>query len=239
MLIISTNNRILESTKEKSKWCSWSNNKPLYNYDSRKSETIAKYINLLKKMNVTYFLGHGSALGSLRNHGFIPHDRDVDIMVPIWLNQHIFHCNKYIKFNSDIHNRKCYVYVRPYVELCNKHRIDFMMMFKEYTEKILNKTIDYYKCSKWGVFKYTSCWLFKENKIFLDIFFLLGNEYTYDEIDICKCHFSGIDSYCLERNPQDMFKSYGRDFLKPMGYSGDCKYTLVKLTQNNSEIITV
>lgn len=239
LLIISTNNIILQSTDENSKWCSWSNNKALHDYDASKSETVAKYIDFMKELNVTYFLGHGSALGSIRNHGFIPRDKDVDINIPIWLNQHIFHCNQYVKFSSDIHNRKCYLYVRPYVKLCNKHRIDYMKMFKKYAEKITNKKIDYFECKIWGNFKYTSCWTFKENGLYLDLFFLLGTEYTYNEIDICKCHFSGIDTYCLERNPKDMFKSYGRDYLKPKNYSGDCGYSLVTLTQNNSEIITV
>lgn len=200
-------------------------------YDKSKNKIIKKYISLLKDLNIIYFLGFGSELGALRNGGFIRNDHDVDIMIPVWLNYNIFHCREHIEYYSN----KCYIYSNINSKICNKTKHDFMIILNKYIEDKLKKKI-YYYCKLWGIYGYTSCWTMQMNNIFLDLWILIGNEYYYQNIEICLCHFSDCLTYCTSNPIVSVAKMYGKYWTKPIKKgcgARACKVILVP-TKNNS-----
>lgn len=216
--------------------CNWFNKYKKDNYDANKTVTINKYIRILKQLNVNFFLGFGSELGSYRNNGIIKNDHDVDVLIPTWMNFNIFKCNIYIEYKPS----KCKIYTTPKYRLCNKTRFDLLMIFKEYVEKRLNKRIDY-RCRKWGRFGYTSCWMLSENKIFLDVWVIIGTEYVYSDIKICKCIFSTNIVNCNENSLYNIIKLYGKDYNIPnkKGTGEVICNTIVNPNSNNSKIKSI
>lgn len=190
--------------------CKWYNNNIIGNYDRNKTYTLKKYFSILKRLNIHYFLGFGSELGCYRDVGIIKNDHDVDIIIPIWMNYNIFKCNRYIDFKP----HKCKIYTYPSYKICNKTRYDFLMMFKDYIEIKLNRKVDY-KCRSWGKFGYTSCWMFSEKKIFMDVWVIIGTEYVYSDIKLCKCLFSKSIVNCNENSLEYIIKLYGKKYYLP------------------------
>lgn len=45
-------------------------------------ELLKKFVEICEKLNLTYFLVCGTALGSVKYHGFIPWDDDIDVALP-------------------------------------------------------------------------------------------------------------------------------------------------------------
>lgn len=209
-------------------FCKW---KVLENntFDKSKSKIVRSYFNMLKKLNVVYFLGFGSELGALRNGGVIKNDHDVDVIIPIWLNYNIFKCNEYISY----YPTKCKIYSSIGTKVCNSTKHKYMIMFREYIHKKVKRNI-YYNCRIWGKYGYTSCWMMLEKGFFLDIWIMIGNEYFYQQIDICKCNFSLSSSFCTENAIENSIKLYGDKWNIPVKKgSGEINCNVV-LSPNNS-----
>lgn len=90
-----------------------------------------------------------------------------------------------------------------------------MMILKNYIEN-KNKSKIYYKCTYFKIYGYTSCWMFYTKYLFLDIWILLGNEYVYDNIYICKCMFSNSVTYCTQNALNNIIRLYGMNYSIPI-----------------------
>lgn len=218
------------STKIKS-YCRW---KILYTntYDKNRSKIINYYFNLLNNLKIVYFLGFGSELGAIRNGGLIRRDHDIDIMIPIWLNYRIFMCNEYIYYFPT----KCNIYSQKEAKVCNKTKHDYMIIFRNYIENIIRGKIDY-NCRLWGKYGYTSCWILNKNNFFLDLWILIGNEYIYHNIKLCKCKFSNFITNCDENSKKNVYKMYGENWYIPIKRGSGEKHCNVILYPNNSNSI--
>lgn len=61
------------------------NNKYEIDFDKLKKkelEILKSFIDVCKKMNLTYFIAYGTAIGAVRHKGFIPWDDDIDVCMP-------------------------------------------------------------------------------------------------------------------------------------------------------------
>lgn len=212
--------------------CKW---KVVYKdtYDRNKSYIINKYFELLNKLDIVYFLGFGSELGALRNGGFIRNDHDVDVIIPIWLNYKIFKCNKYIEY----YPHKCQIVSDSNTKICKKTRYTYMTIFRNYIQRIMNNTI-YFHCKYINRIGYSSCWIMKSGKYFLDIWIFIGNEYFHDNFKICRCKFSNILSYCTVDAIKYAYRYYGENWKIPVkSGSGDNKcYVILYPNSTNSKI---
>lgn len=202
-------------------------------YDKNKSKIVRNYIYLLKKLKLNYFLGFGSELGALRNGGVIKYDHDMDVIIPIWLNYEIFKCKEYISY----YPHKCKIYSNIKTKVCNKTKYQYMMILREYIQKLLKRKV-YYKCKFWGEYGYFSCWMMKKYGFFLDIWIMIGYEYFYQNIKICKCLFSDFLSFCTENALEYSIKSYGYRWYIPIksGSGEKCCNVILYPNSNNSII---
>lgn len=207
--------------------CKWK----VYNensYDKNRSALIKTYINVLYKLKLIYFLGFGSELGALRNGGVVHRDHDVDVIIPVWLNYKIFHCNEYL----DYYPHKCYIYSNINTKVCNKTKFEYMMILKNNLERVLKLKIDY-KCRFWTKYGYSSCWTLIQNNFFLDLWILIGFEYYYQNFRICKCSFSNSLSYCTDNPIKFVAKMYGKNWTQPITYGSGAVACKVILSPNN------
>lgn len=168
----------------------------------------------------------------MRNGGVIENDHDVDVIVPIWLNYKIFKCRDYILYYPN----RCKIYSNITSKVCNKTKYDYMIIFKNYVKKSLKQDM-YYNCKIWR-YGYTSCWMMLNNGFFLDVWILIGNEYFYHNIQICKCIFSNTITYCTENAIINAIKLYGDKWYIPViKGSGEKHCKIVLYPNNNNSII--
>lgn len=45
-------------------------------------EIFKEFVNVCEKLNLKYYMAHGSLLGTIRYHGFFPFDDDIDLLMP-------------------------------------------------------------------------------------------------------------------------------------------------------------
>lgn len=73
------------------------------------------------------------------------------------------------------------------------------------------------------------------NGFFLDVWILIGNEYFYHNILICKCIFSNTITYCTEKCNLNAFKLYGdKWYILVIKGSGEKHYKIVLYPNNNN-----
>lgn len=65
--------------------CSWAH--PPYKYFPSTDSRFVAFVRLLNEMGIVFWLNHGSLLGAYRHGGGIPGDADMDIVIPVWLNE--------------------------------------------------------------------------------------------------------------------------------------------------------
>lgn len=196
-------------SKINNNFCRWDINYPVMDYDINRRKECNNILHFLNILNITYFLGEGSALGAYRNHGVIYKDHDYDIIIPVWMNYHIFKCHEYYLINRTKGNMD--YFLSENYKLCNYTRknlfdilIKYIHLFSDYKYIKIN-------CRKWSVFNYTSC-LFPFEKTEIDLWLILGNEYSYKKIEICKCKFCNNFGYCLTTTPNYVRNAYGNDY---------------------------
>lgn len=126
------------------------------------------------------------------------------------MNSHIFKCKDYINI-SRIHGEREYFLSNKY-RVCGKDRKDYFDILINYVHNFSNYKVIKFICKKWNIFNYTSCHMPYENTV-IDIFLILGNEYAYKNINICKCKFCNAYGYCLSDTPIIVRKQYGNDFF--------------------------
>lgn len=193
----------------KNNFCNWDINYATMTYDINRKYECHKVLNFLKDLNITYFLGEGSALGAYRNHGVILKDHDYDIIIPIWMNSHIFNCKEYYTINRTDKNMEYFLASNH--KLCNNSRKIFYDILNNYITSNSNYKHLKMVCRKWNVFNYTSCLIsFETTEI--DMWVILGNEYSYSTIDICRCEYCNYYSYCLKITPTIVRNMYGNDY---------------------------
>lgn len=199
--------------------CNW---KP-YNKKSsskRKLDVCKERINILKQLNLKYFICFGSELGAVRENNIIKNDKDIDICAPIWMNQHIFNCKSltYITIKNDIN-----LYLDESFLLCNKSRNEYNIMLERYIRsRIQNITI-----RRLNVV--LSIW-YKE--LYLDFYVMMSNEYIYRKINICSCSLCEMNVNCLENSIENVINYYGKNYLIPSNSVG--KPRVIYYSSNNT-----
>lgn len=112
-----------------------------------------------------------------------------------------------------------------------------MIILRDYINKMLKSKIKY-ECRLWGKYGYSSCWIMKSKKLFLDMWILIGNEYFYHNIKICRCLFSNSFTFCNENAIENVYKLYGKKWYIPVkkGSGEKCCNIIVHPNINNSII---
>lgn len=182
--------------------CKW---KPYKNVSiSLKSLQICQErINVLKSLNLNYFLCFGSELGAVRETNLIKNDKDIDICVPIWMNYNVFQCNTVTFINT-----KDYInlYMDDSFLLCNKSRNDYYNLLELYIRNRIKNVI----IRRANIL--LSIWY---KNIYLDFYVMMNNEYIYRKINICICMFCDIYVKCLQNSIRNVKNYYGNNFLIP------------------------
>lgn len=177
------------------------------------NDSIKKSCDILldgvKNLNVAYFIGFGTELQAYRD-GFLNYmDHDIDIMVPIWLNQHIFGCNEYKSVNQTKWNNTS-IKISDKYKICNNSFSYYQKMFHRYIRSL--KIKDFRHVLRYppniqihmdGVY----------GKYYLDTWLMISNEWTYRDIDICECEFCGRSVKCLQNPLKSILINYGRDWM--------------------------
>lgn len=187
--------------RNKTKDCSWKRKKFLFNYDLGRKKQCQDSIHLLNSLNLTYFLGYGSALGAVRNKGLIKGDNDIDVIIPIWLNSHLFGCSEY--------------------ERVTEHKYDESEMFIEYNYKICGHNKGYYLDILADLLRSKNITIHRRyrnihvyaDKLFIDMWVFMSEEGIYRDISICKCYFCGVESYSVEKAIEYSKISYGKNCM--------------------------
>lgn len=196
-------------TNNSNNFCKWDINYATMKYDINRRNECNNVLHFLNVLNLTYFLGEGSALGAYRNHGVIYKDHDYDIIIPVWMNYHIFKCNEHYMINRTKGDMDYFLSDKHL--LCNYTRKNLYDILNRYIHYITSYKYVKMICRKWNIFNYTSC-LIPFGKTEIDLWIILGNEYTYEKIDICKCEFCNNYSYCLSITPYIVRITYGSDY---------------------------
>lgn len=188
---------------KKIKNCSWRNKETTFYYDRRRKIYCQESIKFLNSLNMKYFLIYGSALGAARNKGLIKRDNDIDVAVPIWLNPHIFNCNKFEKVNNS--NNDIDILINNKYKICGYNKKYYMYVLAEYINKL--KSVKY-------IIDFPNLHIRLFDNLLIDIWIYMTNEGVYRDISICKCDFCGIESYALEKSIEYSKIYYGNDCMK-------------------------
>lgn len=202
--------------------CYWSYRNFKRKYDLSSRNQCAKLMNIANSLNITYFLGMGSELQAYRNGGIIKGDHDIDIILPIWLNQHIFDCSVYIPINRQKYKKNSVVFDHSY-EQCGRRKRHYHHRFVRYLNQLNGLSPFTVKLCR----DTTQIW-FNNTQPFLDFWMFLSNEFVYDNISICKCEFCGVQTYCMKDAVKYITKNYGADFMTPKKIPNDPPYTIPK-----------
>lgn len=189
--------------------CIWDIDYAIMQYDVNRKEECKSVLHFLNILNITYFFGEGSALGAYRNHGVIYKDHDYDIIIPVWMNYHIFKCNEYYTINRTYGIME--YFLSDKYKLCNYTRKKLYDILIDYIHNYSNYSHLKILCRKWNIFNYTSC-LFQFGSTEIDLWLILGNEYAYENIEICKCEFCNYYGFCLTTTPVVVKNCYGSDY---------------------------
>lgn len=199
--------------------CNWRRGRNFtLTYDYSKKNECKKIIKYANALNLTYFLSFGSELQAYRNNGYDKGDHDIDIIVPIYLNPHLFNCSDFIPINRNKYKFNSVLFDHAY-RLCGRRRRHYFKRFIRYVDK----TLGYYKKEIWSY----SVQLYVNSKMpFLDVWLIMSNEYVYDKLEFCKCEFCGVETYCMKNALKNIIKNYGKDFMTPISVSSDQSYII-------------
>lgn len=214
--------------------CKWLKEEPLYEYDKTRISPVKHFLEILKRTNIIYFLAFGSELGALRNRGLIINDNDIDIIVPIWMNYHIFKCKEYVRINPNPHA----TFIKTTFKLCGKNKNQHFKTLERHiakTYRSLNM-----KCTRWGIYGCTHLQI-KTVDFHYDIWLMLGNEDIYENMTLCKCPFSGFEYYCTEEAINNVIRSYGKNYKIPNKHGSGVvsKQKVIYPNNQNSKIFRI
>lgn len=183
-----------------------------------KSTKIAcdKLIDGIEKLKITYFIAFGSLLEAYRD-GFLNYkDHDIDIMVPIWQNKHIFGCSEYKPVNPKKYNNVSIKLTNKF-KICNNNFSYYHNKFEKYIRSLKIKEVRF-------VVKYTrNTIIYLDGLIYkyeLDTWLMISNEWAYRDINICECEFCGRMVKCLKNPLKSILIDYGSDWMIPKSKPG-------------------
>lgn len=190
--------------------CEW---KPLSSsYDESRRIVCNQYIRYINKLNINYFIGFGSALGAIRNKGLIKNDADIDIIVPIINNEHIFKCNEKIYISNYLYQNKS-VLLNRNIHLCNHSRMYYSKLLYNYVvERSINLKI---KLIKTRFIEDLVMAFYISKDLYVDMYPVIANEWVYRDYGICKCKFCESITYCNTKVNETSKILYGDDYLTP------------------------
>lgn len=128
---------------------------------------------------------------------------DIDVVIPIWLNPHIFGCNEYEKVTSKEFDKMNILLDENYT-ICDHNRKYYSDILCKYLKDQKNVT--------------GNCWsknihVSLSRNVLTDIWIFISEESVYRDISICKCDFCGLESYALEKTIEYSKKYYGNDCM--------------------------
>lgn len=185
--------------------CPWKSKS--VSYDQSRRDICKKYIDIINTLGIYYFIAFGSELGVIRNGGLIKNDVDIDIIVPISKNQHIFNCNENINVSKNYFDDK-YIFLRSDVLLCNHNRLYYTSVLFKYIIQ---------KFEKYGIIRFRLksdvIAIYIAQNLYIDLYVTLANEYVYRDYNLCKCEFCNTTTFC-HTNSYNLSKLlYGDDYL--------------------------
>lgn len=185
-------------------WCSWCNGVYRYDYDHSRRSSCVQLIKILNQLDMTYFLAFGTGIGQVRNGGIVPEDNDIDIVVPIWLNDHIFHCSIYKPINMSHYGWESVIMSQNYT-LCGHKRQYYHRILLRRLRYKLNLPLITHMLESFTSNIHLN--IFPE--LLIDFWPFLTNEYTFRTIEPCWCTYCGEKALSTETMPSDLQKLYG------------------------------
>lgn len=188
--------------------CPWKSiNQRKLNDSTKKSCDIL--LDGVENLKVTYFIGFGTELQAYRDGYLNYKDHDIDIMVPIWLNQHIFGCNEYKSVNPKKWNNTS-IKITDNYKVCNNSFSYYQRKFQKYIKSLKIKDFKHVLRYPRNIQIHLSPLY---GKYYLDTWLMISNEWTYRDIDFCECKFCGRNVKCLKNPIKSILINYGRDWM--------------------------
>lgn len=203
--------------------CKWKALHPQNISVDKEYTNTTKYINILNKLNIFYYLSFGSELAAYRDGSKKKNDHDIDINIPVWKNYKIFRCNSYVMLNESIyHKRNVHLYEN--FTLCGKKRKDYINIMKNYLTK---------KWEKYNILINTfplslHVYLFYNPTSFplhYDFWICMANEYVYRDLNLCITHFQNTLAI-IPSNPHNHLQLLYGNYLIKSGKSASDGYPI-------------
>eukprot|EP01083_Nonionella_stella_P079386 217785_1 len=185
---------------------------------------------LMNKANLTFMVQYGSLLGAYRHGGTIPFDRDIDLIVPVWLNinQLLQFTNisyqtcadaKYLWLHSTMNQtitNSTYYKRDTLCGLAKSKWIWAVINYLKYSMEWFNTSTDTpFPCSRcvkgWG-FKWRP---FRRPAIMIDVKVDIGFDpmFLTHNMSLCRCKYNSLMVLCPDDAAYQLQNYYGSRFM--------------------------
>jgi hypothetical protein len=203
--------------------CSWAAGPFRYLPQEPPKTAFVDVLRFYNYIGLRYVLFRGTALGAIRNGGMIPADGDFDLDVPIWLNTQFFPSDwicsdfgeasvRFVKHDPKDRNnwklcgRTYATWLQEFGKALQKIQKDIMASGKGPIPALWTKTL--LANRPWGGYRVFGIsdlqFVFEHTRI--------TRGATTGQGGICRCLWSGYESYCIEEDWERMEAIYGQDW---------------------------
>jgi hypothetical protein len=157
----------------------------------------------LNASGIPYFLTHGGLLGAYRHGAIIPHDGDLDIVLPVWLAGELL---------AEVAG--CGPAEPPGERVCGRDRDAWVPLARAWMERRLrlHGVRHAVRPREWGGFR-----LAIAGTIEVDLIVSLYDSIVLEDGPRCRCTFGTGWAVCNEGAARVLRRIYGPDFMTPRG----------------------